>query len=223
MRCVSIAMICGLLPLGSIVRAAESHFDSSVEGWSIVSFENIAINSFSVLGTYSPTFHLNGGHPGGFISTDDPDRGAFTFAAPASFLGPRPGAVNGTLRYDLANPVTVTEQTADVILTGGGMVTRLLYIPTKPFVPSADFQTVVVDLSVSANWHVDTTSGAMPTDEQFRSVLANLTGLYIRGEFADTVETASLDNVSLTIIPTPGCVMLGVAISAAAMPTRRRR
>ena len=222
MRLSFCTMLCGVASLATSVQAGQSTFDSGDEGWSIVSFALLASDNYSVMGTYTASYSSTGGNPGGYIYTNDPDGGDFTFAAPTAFLGSHAGATSGTLSYDLANPSLIDYQTSDVILTGGNMVARLLYIPATPFVPNGSFQTVNVDLSASSSWHVDTTNGAAPTAEQFADVLANLSGLYIRGEYSDTVESASLDNVNLTIVPAPGCLTAAMGFAGVGLIRRRR-
>jgi uncharacterized protein (TIGR03382 family) len=53
------------------------------------------------------------------------------------------------------------------------------------------------------------------------TVLADLTGMYIRGEYTNGSDATALDNVVLTVIPAPGTV--GVTALAAVAGLRRRR
>src|SRR5689334_9165733 len=69
-----------------------SDFRTGDEGWKVVSFENLTTDNFSILATYTPTFNMVGGNPGGYISTTDQDNGDLTFSAPAKFLGNVSGA-----------------------------------------------------------------------------------------------------------------------------------
>jgi hypothetical protein len=62
--------------------------------------------------------------------------------------------------------------------------------------PTSSWQSYVVPLS-EAGWKMTTITGAAVTAAQFKSVLANLTRVRIRGEFTNAVDTGYLDNVYL--------------------------
>lgn len=47
-------------------------------------------------------------------------------------------------------------------------------------------------------WKLNTTSGALATEAQIQTVLANLTNLNICGEFSTNTDTSYLSTVSLT-------------------------
>ena len=223
---VSLAALCLMTGAGSLAQAQTSAFSTNAEGWSIVSFGNLSTNDYSIAGTYTPVYNATGGNPGGYISTDDPDGGDFTFSAPAVFLGNKTGATG--LAYDLQHTNNVNYQTTDVMLVGGGK--RLLYKFNPDFVPSTIFSTVNVNFTPSSNWTVNTTGGAAATSSDFATVLASLTGLYIRGEYTNGGETAGLDNVALRSpapppVPEPGsiAVLVGFGVSGIGFLARRRR
>jgi Laminin B (Domain IV)/PEP-CTERM motif len=191
-----------------------SSFNSGDEGWKVVSFENLTADSFSVVATYTPTFHPTGGNPGGFISTTDQDNGDLTFSAPAKFLG-NVSAATG-LSYDLIYPVgTINYQPTDVILMGNGET--LLWKRNPDIVPGPAWTSVSLDFVPSTEWHVTTSNGALATAADFSNVLGDLSGLFIRGEFTTgLVETPGLDNVRLVgasaPVPEPGTFsMMGIA------------
>ncbi len=200
-------------------QAVISTFDTSAEGWTVVSFSDLSADNYTIIGTYAPTYSATGGNPGGYISEMDPDGGDFTFAAPAAFLGNQLGAVGTTFSYDLNYLTTVNYQTTDVIFVGGGE--QLLWQASPAFVPAAAFATVSFTLSPSAQWHVNTTTGAVATSADFQAVFGNLTDLYIRGEYANGPDTTGLDNVRL--VPEPGTwALVAVAGLALAGVTRCR-
>lgn len=218
MRSLAILVLSVCAPIATSGFAATSTFSASSEGWTIVSFNNLSGDNYGVMGTYASDYHAAGGNPGGFISASDPDSGDFTFSAPAAFLGSSSPAYNTNLTYDLASEAPQSYVTTDVILTGAG--SRLLYIPSPTVVPTASFQTVTVPLATTSAWHVNSTGGPQPTALEFQSVLANLTGLYIRGEYANGPEVTNLDNVN-TVVPEPSCLAI-VPFAAAALRRRRR-
>ncbi len=113
------ARLLGLLALCCApAHAQTSTFSANAEGWQIVSFNNLSTNDYGLAGTYTPIYNATGGNPGGYISTNDPDGGDFTFAAPSLFLGNKTGATS--LSYDLQHTNNVDYQTTDVMLVGGG-------------------------------------------------------------------------------------------------------
>jgi hypothetical protein len=185
-----------------------SNFNSSDEGWTIVSFGDLSTNDYSIVGTYTPNYIASGGNPGGYIQTTDPDGGDFTFSAPTSFLGNQSAATG--LSYDLLYLDTVNYQTTDVMLVGNGE--RLLYHTIPPFVPGTSWLTNSLSFSPSASWTVGTTTGAAATTGDFQNVLSDLTGIYIRGEYAFGPDNTGLDNVVLiggsSAVPEPGSLTL---------------
>ena len=200
-------------------QAVVSTFTTSNEGWSVVSFSDLASSNYNVIGTYGVTYSATGGNPGGYISSMDPDGGDFTFSAPAAFLGNQAAALGTLFSYDLNYTTTVNFQTTDVLFFGGGE--RLLWQSNPAFVPTPAFTTGSFLLSPSAQWHVNTTTGATATTADFQTVFGNLTGLYIRGEYASGPDNTGLDNVRL--VPEPGTWALVITAGAALAGLARRR
>jgi hypothetical protein len=203
-----------------------STFDSGGEGWGIVSFTNLTNNDFTILSTTSPTFHASGGNPGGFISATDPDNGDFTFSAPASFLG-NDSAATG-ISYELSYPRGgIDYQTTDLVLAGNGL--RLVFKSNPDIVPRPSFMPISIAFTPSSGWHVGTNNGPLATAADFQSVLGNLSGIFIRGEYSvGLVEEPGLDNVRLIgvgSVPEPSAfVLFGSALlPAAALIARRGR
>jgi hypothetical protein len=186
----------------TFARAAiVSDFSAGDEGWHVVSFQNLTTDNFSIVATYTPTFNLTGGNPGGYISTTDQDNGDLTFSAPAKFLGNVSGATG--LSYDLIYPVgAINYQPTDVILMGNGET--LLWKSSPDIVPGPSWQSVNLNFVPSTGWHVGTSNGALATASDFGNVLGNLSGLFIRGEYTTgLIESPGLDNVSLAGVSAP--------------------
>lgn len=192
-----------------------STFNSSNEGWKIIDFAGFESAGYQHQGTYTPTYHLSGGNLTGYISTQDPAVGFFTFSAPTAFLGDQSASYNATLSYDIsyrendANNEWNLIDTTDVILTGGGI--RLLWQSSPLLKPSSIWSSVTVSLAPSEQWKVGTPQGDFATAADFQTVLKNLTGLYIRGEYSESLlEITRLDNVKL--LTSVGIVLNGSAI-----------
>jgi hypothetical protein len=187
-----------------------SDFSTGNEGWQVVSFANLTTDNFSIIATYVPTFHVAGGNPGGYISTTDQDDGDLTFAAPAKFLGNVSGATG--IGYDLIYPVGVINyQPTDVILMGNGET--LLWKRNPDIVPGPAWMSVNLDFVPSPEWHVGTSNGALAKAVDFATVLGNLSGLFIRGEYTTgLIETPGLDNVRLAgvsaVVPEPSTLAM---------------
>jgi hypothetical protein len=212
------ALVCWAIVIPRSASAdVVSSFDSGSEGWTVVSFTDLQLDNYTVVGAYDVSFNASGGNPGGFISRMDPDNGDLTFSAPAKFLGNDSGATG--LSYQMIYSSPVDRQTTDVMLVGGGI--RLLYQTAPPFVPNSSWTTNSLTFTPSASWHVNTTGGALATAADFQTVLANLNGLYIRGEYTNgLVENPGLDNVRLlgvTAVPEPGPLVLALVLTIPAL------
>jgi len=203
-----------------------SSFAAGVEGWSIVSFSNISTNSFSIVGTYAATLNASGGNPNGYISSTDPDGGDFTFSAPAAYLGSVASASG--FSYDIVRTSGTTNiQTTDVMFVSGS--TRLLWRSIPNLTPTRAWQSVALTFTPSANWRVGSSGGALASAADFQTVLGNLTGIYIRGEYGSGAENTGIDNVRLigvSPVPEPGSltlIALGLVPTLAFAMRRSRR
>lgn len=180
------------------------------------------VDGWTVVGDGSaPSYIAAGGNPGGYISTTDQATGLVVYwVAPAKFLGNKSAAFAGKLTFDLRqsttdNQFTITTANPLVRLIGNGVVLNL--VGTRP---ETAFTSYSVDLSEAGGW---TSGGAPASDAQIQNVLANLTSVSIRAEFAAIGgDVDDLDNVAIlsadTQIPEPstaGLLVLGLMILAA--------
>lgn len=197
------------ISLGNWQTAAatvNSNFETSAEGWQIVSFNNFTVDDYTILGTYAADYNVGGGNPGNYISTADPDDGDFTFSAPVSYLGDQSTAT--ALSFDLIHPIGAIDwQTTDLMLVSGS--TRLLWNNKPDTIPGNFWTHISVNFAPSSDWRIDSVNGAFAAAGDFQKVLANLGGIYIHGEFtAGRPELAGLDNVVLNSVPTPSAAWL---------------
>jgi hypothetical protein len=227
-RIVVSFVACVALGLAAQAASADvvSSFSSNDEGWRGLSFTDFSTNNFTVNnGPYSLNYHATGGNPGGYVGVDvDPDSGYFTFLAPSAYLGNMTGATG--LSYDFIHPSgAINLNFLDVILEGGGL--RLIFKSSPDFGPDGTWKTVNASFTPSAAWHVTNYNGVAPTAGQFQTVLANLTGLYINGEYTNGSESAGLDNVRLftagTAAPLPSSFAMALLLLPALFLLRRRR
>ncbi|MEM0984411.1 MAG: laminin B domain-containing protein [Planctomycetota bacterium] len=190
-----------------------STFDTDADGWS-------TINDTSSFG-----FDALVGNPAGSIVGVDRASGAiWYFAAPSKFLGNQSAALGGTLSWDilgLTGSQSLGGTNADVFLSSGG---TLIGIDLGFNPNTTDFTNYSVDLSFDAGWEFvsstnGNTNGNAVDAATFASVLANLDGLFIRGEYTTGSDSSALDNVVLTPAPAGAMAFAGVGLLAA----RRRR
>jgi hypothetical protein len=173
-----VAAAFALLPATAGAATVSSVFGAGLEGWTI--------SGDAASG--SPYWVSSGGNPGGFIEAVDAVTGADLFwNAPAKFLGNRSAYYGGTLRFDRKVTSVNYIPPYDVTLTGGGTSVHFA-LATQP----------------GPNWtrHMITLlperTSPPTTEANLRSVLTNLTGIQIEGEYVNGAETDSLDNVFLT-------------------------
>lgn len=179
-----------LLPLifPWLATGQSSTFDSGNEGWT----------TFGDAASPNATWVANGGNPGGFIrATDLSTGGTWHFVAPSRFTGNKCDAYGNYLRYDQITSDTTNEDLygdlPDVVLFGAGLV--LVYENDEN--PNLTWTHYDVLLREDAGWRLNSITGAVPTEAQFRAVLADLDGLRIRGEYRPFDDVGGLDNVVL--------------------------
>ena len=167
----------------SVSPLAFSTFDTDTESWSLA---NNATGA---------TWYGTGGNPGGVIQGVDASSGmTWFFNAPNKFLGDKTLAYNGILSFDLKQSSTSNQYNdSDVILVGNGL-TLVYDMPNNPLTTWTSYEVV---LNETAGWKIGSTTGLVPTRDQFLGALSRLTNLYIRGEFVSGSDWCLLDNVIL--------------------------
>jgi hypothetical protein len=148
------------------------------------------------------------------------------FSAPTEDLGNLSGLYNNTISYDIlgitGNHTSLGGDRADIILTGAGLSIGI-DAGTQPV--NGQWTSASALVSVDADWKIissfsdATLTGSLATQGQIESVLADMTGLYIRGEYTNGGDATAIDNVDF--VPAPGALAL-MGMSGI-MITRRRR
>ena len=137
----------------------------------------------------------------GYVRTND-GGGTSWFAAPEHYAGDRADFYGGTLsfwlyQFETANPGTDFEE---VVLVGGGMTIGIDLDPGVP--PHLTWTLYEIELSVDAGWASLAQTGQAQftgevTEADMRAVLADLDGIYIRGEYYNGTDSTGLDDVRL--------------------------
>ncbi len=159
------------------------HFEESAEGWRIA----------GDTGDLDPTWHAEGGVPGGYISgTDEAAGETWYFSAPKSLLMHLRSAEGGVLRFNLKQSETIGAYLDDDVVIQGP-AGRLSFRFERS--PGVEWRAYAVPLSAGAGWRWNWTTEA--TAAQMRDVLRDATRLHIRGEFVTGPDEGALDAVVL--------------------------
>jgi Laminin B (Domain IV) len=147
------------------------------------------------------------------------------FSAPTEDLGDLGGLYNNTISYDIlgitGNHTNLGGDRADIILTGAGLSIGI-DAGTQPV--NDQWTSASALVSVDADWRIissfadATLTGSAATQQQIESILADMTGLYIRGEYTNGGDATAIDNVEF--VPTPGALSL---LSIAGLLIARRQ
>lgn len=213
-RCsvMALPLLLAWLPAAHADPVASSTFDTGDDGWEVV----------STIGYEGPAnWSATGGHPGGLIWAQDPDTGAFGFAAPATFLGNISAAYGHDLTFDIAAYQMPDQPTSWVGMRGTNGLELICFYDTPTSV-YPNWHGRAVTMTEDAGW-IRVSDGLPPTSAEFASVLASLDGLVILAEFVDGLQTdvSGLDNVIL--LPEPATSGLVLAAAGAALLGRARR
>lgn len=195
-----------------------STFDTDADGWTAVT-----LNGSTVSAPVGVTWNSTGGNPDGFISRSDFGSGTWYFNAPVQFLGDKLAAYDGRLNFDFKYTGSGSVFNAgDVRLTGVNGLVLVLDMP--PPLSAGVWTPMSALLNESAGWRIGSLTGALATQEQMLSVLANIAGLHIRGEFISGSDSGRLDNVALESVPEPAALaLMGSGVAGLAFFMRRKR
>jgi hypothetical protein len=173
--------------------AITSTFDADSEGWGVLN----DVQGFTWDGLI--------GNPAGAVRAQDIGSGnVWYFAASGAYDGDRGSAYGRTLSWDLlgitGNHTSIPNQ-ADVMLAGAGMTVGI-DVNVQPVNGAWTSWEVTI---AAGGWRTVTNPvigqlGDVVSEAQIRAVLADLTGLYLRGEYTNTAgDRMALDNVRLEI------------------------
>ena len=191
-------------------------FDSDAQGWSIANDGT----GFMWDGTI-------GNGVGAIRARDVVSGNIWLFSAPDADLGPMGGMYNTSISYEILG-ITGSHtnlgggERADIILQGAG-ISIGINAGTQPV--NDQWTSASALVSVDADWKIlssfsdATLTGSLATQGQIESVLADMTGLFIRGEYTNGGDATAIDNVDF--VPAPSAMaLLGLGGLAT---TRRRR
>ncbi len=164
-------------------------FDAGANGWSVVAypFRSHVANPAMTPAPFDAAF----GNPAGSLRVGDV-YSETAVAAPAPYLGDQSACYGHTLAYDIyIRYVDAGAIYPAVVLNGGAL--SVYYDTPTPTV--GVWESRVVPLT-ETGWRLSS-SGALVDEATFRSVLADLHGLYIYTEWHTGGDDTSFDNVRL--------------------------
>ncbi|MDG3008154.1 laminin B domain-containing protein [Paludisphaera mucosa] len=197
-----------------------STFDLGDEGWDVVDLGELGSDPPLLLAREA-TYRSTGGVSGGYIEAEDDDGSWWFFSAPEKFLGDLSGFFGGSISLALS---AIADDGIDypvAVLVGDGVA---LYAVGPP--PGLAWTSYTIALDPSA-WRIDGyLDDVHPTTDQFRAVLANVTAMYIDGDWLTGPDRTGLDDVRLSAVPEPSSVValaLGMSGLAGCRLRRARR
>jgi gliding motility-associated-like protein len=184
-----------LLFCGFLAHSQTSNFNTDKEGWTIID------DAGSVL---QPDYNISGGNLGGFISSMDVGAANKTwyFSAPSKFLGNKSWFYGQNLKFELKQNRTDQQfNDNDIILVGSNIILSF----KTAYNPGLNWTAYTVKLDETANWRVPLNVLGLTrkaTQAEVKTVLCNVSRLWIRGEYATGADEGGLDNV---VIEGEGC------------------
>ncbi len=185
-----------------------SDFDADEDGWIL---RNDGDNVTATI-VHTPT----GGNPNGFISgtLGFDNYPAYFWYAPAKFLGDLTYQSYGQILSFSQQQAVVGDNneyngnyyelySEDIYIASGN--NRIYYHLPKPLI-APDWSTYSINLDASSPWRTGTASNSpLATAAQIKAALMNVTEFRIRGNYSNTANTVSLDEVSIgqRVLATP--------------------
>jgi hypothetical protein len=186
------------------LAASAAGFDAGDEGWTA-----------SDGGTQ--TWVASGGNGGGWLRVVDATDQDFLLNAPSAWLGNWSSFAGGTLSFDALNVNNESPDWAlfgEVTITGAAGTAVMDVVPANSPPADGQWHRYSVLLSPSAGW-----AGA-----SLGAVLANVTGLTLKGEFhAGVTEIVGIDNIRVTAVPEPASAALLLGGLGLLASLRRKR
>ncbi|MEM9064199.1 MAG: laminin B domain-containing protein [Planctomycetota bacterium] len=198
-RCV----LTGLM-LASVASVSDgsitSTFDSDAEGWSTLN------------DAQGFMWRSDVGNPLGAIRANDIGNGDYWyFAASDDYKGDLSAFYGGTLSWELLGIVGnhLDDEPAEVMVSGAGLMIGIDidYLPTNGTWAGAEVSLFADSWRLVDDSSDGDLSTTAVTEQQMRDVLADVTGLFIRGEFTTGGDSTALDNVMLVPTPASGFLM----------------
>ncbi len=182
-------LFAALFLLAGPLAAQLSRFDFGIEKWSANS------DAAGHIARFDPAH----GNPAPSIYAIDSNTGLpWYFVAPSCFLGNQGHNYGDSLTFDFyINIYGSTPYTNDIILQGNGQT--LVHNHAQD--PATGIWNHLGARLNESDWHLGTGAGPNPTQAEFQQILANMTGLEIRGEYKTGVDTAWIDNIRLGHLP----------------------
>lgn len=164
----------------------ESPFSTNAEGWNL---NGDFRNGGFMPARYSPT----GGVTDGYIyAEDNVDGGTWYFAAPTGYLGDKKNYYDCTIMFSLFQKSAIKHQytKADIIIKNGDK--WMSYALSK--YPDTSWTYYKVKINDQSGWIKGDLESGMPASKSYiDSVLSNVTGFFIRGEFESGPDLGGLD------------------------------
>jgi gliding motility-associated-like protein len=173
-------LFCGFLSHSQI-----SGFNTNDEGWTVIGDAG---------NTVRPIYNTTGGNPGGFISSkDEGTNGTWYFSAPRKFLGNKSWFYGRSLQFQLKQNLTDQQYNEDDIIMSGNGVTMFFNTADNP---KTTWTAYSIKLDVSADWRISIVFGLSrkATQAEIKTVLCNVSKIWIRGEFREGADEGGLDN-----------------------------
>jgi hypothetical protein len=195
-RAVSLVFVltAGILP----AHAIQATFDSNDGGWGAALLNGTSASSV--------VYQSSGGNQGGYISTTDPILGTWYFAAPSTFFyGDMSSYIGKTLSYDIAVRYQGEFFGDSEVVIRSNNTTAAWNKGTEYIQPSQDFVWTTCSIEL-------TSSNFSVTEDEFQTVMANVTGFFIRADYMHGSDYIGLDNVYIgeghNTVPEPMSLLL---------------
>jgi len=203
--------------LGGQAAAATitSTFDTSADGWGFGTWQGVG-------GTPQPVTYEAGSQT---IAKINHGFGDWGFVAPLKYLGEKSSFIGGSLSFDLSASQPIYTNRPLVALTGGNGQTIFARWGSTPGTGLSNFTIGLSAASFYTGAPTNMVGGVSAA--KFQSIMADLEQIQIWGDWNNNVETARLDNVSMsgpTAVPEPATwAMMILGFGATGVLMRRRR